>query len=364
MGNYLVTGSRNNEPHVTSMDDASFNAGIVGNGVYILDTGEKLRAELETSNSIKIYDGDFVVQGRHARIERGDFIGVFIDNGEVGMKRNDLIVARYEKDVDTGVERIDFFTIKGEASASDPVDPEYTEGDIFAGDTLVEFPIYRVTIDGIAPNTPELLAKFVPSASDSYSLGRGIEIPDGADLNDYIEPGAYFCSSSTHAATLLNCPLSTSNFKLIVERVGAESYIRQNIVAGGSTARNFSRVKTSDWNTWGESYNSNQYTAQTEIEYEKYIKFPDGTLVQWSYFNEFVSYDNTTEVTKKISFPVSFANNQYGFTAMAQDRKFDEDDRISMYFLDQANGSIKVKMCRPTAGKLCRILWIAVGTWK
>ena len=60
MANYLVTGSRNNTPHVTSADDGSLNAGIFGTDTYILDNGEKLRAEIINNNTVRLYDGDIV----------------------------------------------------------------------------------------------------------------------------------------------------------------------------------------------------------------------------------------------------------------------------------------------------------------
>lgn len=158
MANYLITGARNNTPHVTSADDASFNAGIVGNGTFILNRGEKLRAEVITNNLVRIMDGDLVAQGRHIRIETSTYVDMTIDNGTVDMKRNDLICARYEKDISTGVESVDFVVVKGEESAGEPADPVYAEGDIFVGDLVAEFPIYRVPIDGLTIGTPVLLA--------------------------------------------------------------------------------------------------------------------------------------------------------------------------------------------------------------
>lgn len=148
MANYLITGSRNNTPHVTSADDGSLNAGIFGTGAYILGVGEKLRAEIVSNNLVRLYDGDIITHGRHSRIEPSTYIDLTISNGSVGMKRHDLIVAHYEKDVETDVESVDFIVIEGTASAN-PTDPEYAEGSIFDGDIEVDFPLYRVMLDGI-----------------------------------------------------------------------------------------------------------------------------------------------------------------------------------------------------------------------
>lgn len=174
MSNYLVTGARNNTPHITSMDDASLNAGIIGDGAYILNRGEKLRAEMTTSNNCRIYDGDLVTQGRHIRIETSDVVDLTINNGSAGLKRNDLVVARFTNDVETGVESVEFVVIEGTPSAS-PTDPEYNEGNIFDGDLIVDFPLYRIQIDGISVADPVLLLPEAPAIADvsDYIIEQG-----------------------------------------------------------------------------------------------------------------------------------------------------------------------------------------------
>lgn len=199
MANYLITGSRNNTPHITSMDDASLNAGIIGNGAYILNRGEKLRAEMTTANNCRIYDGDLVAQGRHVRIETSEYIDLTVNNGTVGMKRNDLVVARYENDVETGVESVGFVVIEGTPSAT-PSDPEYNEGNIFDGDLIVDFPLYRIKLDGISAGTPERLCEYAGTTlqpkTTYYNTPQGTwkvrEMQDG-----FFEASIYFNSTVT-----------------------------------------------------------------------------------------------------------------------------------------------------------------------
>ena len=76
---------------------------------------------------------------------------LMIENGTQGMKRFDLIVARYTKDVTTGVERCEFAVLKGEENASTAVEPTRADGDISEdGNALItEVPIYRVELDGL-----------------------------------------------------------------------------------------------------------------------------------------------------------------------------------------------------------------------
>lgn len=327
MSNYLITGSRNNTPHITSMDDASFNSGVVGGGVCILERGEKLRAEIVSSNTVRIYDGDLVAQGRHIRIETSEYIDLTINNGDAGMKRNDLIVARYEKDEETGVESVDFDVIQGEASASNPVDPEYTDGDIFAGDILVEFPIYRITIDGITPNTPELLAKFVPSADMSYSLDRGNEILENANLNDYNKIGIYFCPSAVVAGTLSNTPYTSGNFKLIVEHCGTSSWVRQTLInLASSKARTFIRTKTSSWSDWVEvqtkPINNNTQTASASASIAcspgNWINSLNLTLTEGTWIvNGAAVFDNLPSANaNNLGVSISDTSSNYNWEAM------------------------------------------------
>ena len=73
------------------------------------------------------------------------------------MLRSDLIVVRYERNAGTGVEDMSLVVIKGTPASSSPQDPTYNTGTIAAGDTIVDFPLYRVSIDGISITSVTLL---------------------------------------------------------------------------------------------------------------------------------------------------------------------------------------------------------------
>lgn len=49
----LVTG-RSGSPHITSQQDRQLHQGIFGDGAYILNTGNMLEPEVQSSNSIHI----------------------------------------------------------------------------------------------------------------------------------------------------------------------------------------------------------------------------------------------------------------------------------------------------------------------
>lgn len=144
----IITGYKGT-PHVTAQQDRDINSAIFTNGVYILNIGSKMAATIVSANEITIADGLVIAQGCAAEIERGTSESIAIDNGDQGMLRKDLIVLRYTKDASTGEEDMELDVIKGTPSASSPATPSYTSGSIADGDTLAEFPLYTVNLNGI-----------------------------------------------------------------------------------------------------------------------------------------------------------------------------------------------------------------------
>lgn len=150
MGNlHIVTGYLG-ENHVTAADVGSFQAAIFGEGEYVLNRGNKFSASVISNNQIRVADGDILMQGRHIRMNEGTYVDLTIENGSSGYYRNDLIVARYTKNSSSGVEDVSLVVIKGTPAASDPVDPEYTAGDIINDHVyLADMPLYRVPLNGL-----------------------------------------------------------------------------------------------------------------------------------------------------------------------------------------------------------------------
>ena len=143
----IVTG-KTGTPHVESSDDAALYRGIIGVD-YVLPNGNKLAYEIISNNSVRVKDGDITIQGHLGRIVPGDYEDMTIDNGTQGMKRNDLIVARYAKDTSTGFESINLVVLKGTPSTS-PVDPTPTIQDLTNGGTTRDVLLYRVVLDGLS----------------------------------------------------------------------------------------------------------------------------------------------------------------------------------------------------------------------
>lgn len=144
----IITG-RTGTPHVTAQQDRDIHAGLLGDGAYVLPVGEKLAAEQQSGNVIRIKDGTLMLQGCAASIDAGDFEDVTIENGTQGMQRIDLITAHYHRDSSTGHESMELRVIKGTPAASGPQQPSYDSGIIRDGAQDVDMPLFSVALDGV-----------------------------------------------------------------------------------------------------------------------------------------------------------------------------------------------------------------------
>lgn len=136
-------------PHVTAEQDRDINIGIFGAESYVLRTGSRLKAEVSSNNEIKIRDGVIMHQGCAASIKKNTYDSLTIVNGSQGMKRIDLIVARYSRNQSTKVELLTLKVIQGTPVTGTPSAPGYTTGDIQAGDLVADMPLYQVVINGL-----------------------------------------------------------------------------------------------------------------------------------------------------------------------------------------------------------------------
>jgi hypothetical protein len=165
----IITGYTG-KPHVTSEQDRDVNIGVVGEGSYVLKTGMQLAAEVSSNNEIKIRDGVLMHQGCTASIKKNTYDSLIITNGSQGMKRVDLIVARYEKNQDNRIESLDLKVIQGTPAESNPAAPQYTKGDIQAGDYVADMPLYKVIIDGLNITEVKKAFEIVGSNKDFSKL--------------------------------------------------------------------------------------------------------------------------------------------------------------------------------------------------
>ena len=144
----IVTGDQG-KPHVTANDDGSFHQGVVGTEDYALGVGKKVKATLVSNNSVRIDDGELVMQGVHFRILPGTYENVTINNGNQGQKRKDAIVARYTKDPSSGIENVTLAVLQGIPTTGTPVAPTPTTGNIRSGALNHEMILYVVELNGL-----------------------------------------------------------------------------------------------------------------------------------------------------------------------------------------------------------------------
>ena len=156
----LVTGYAG-AAHISAEDDGLLNAGVVGTGKYVLQTGDQLEANVQSANVIVISTGDALFEGRHVRVSAAE--NVSIDNGAQGVNRNDIICIKYEKDSGTGVESASLAVVKGTATSGDPSDPAIPAGSILANATTAYMQLWRIPITGVTVGTPVKLSTTIPN---------------------------------------------------------------------------------------------------------------------------------------------------------------------------------------------------------
>lgn len=171
----IVTGHRGT-PHVTPYKVRDFNIGIVGAEDYVMNGGSELEAQLVSNNRIDIKDGSICMQGTHAVIPKNINDELTIENGMQGEKRIDLIVARYEKVADSGVESVNTVVLQGTPSKESPIVPGHVVGDIRNGDLKHEMPLYEVELDGINVIEVRPVFKKIVSAAEQQKM---IELLNG-----------------------------------------------------------------------------------------------------------------------------------------------------------------------------------------
>ncbi len=199
MGVQLETGDTGRA--VTADSDGSLYSGLFGVENYVMYTGNKFKAEIQSNNKIKINDGSAIMNGRHVRIPSGDSELVTINNGSQGMNRIDLIVFRYKKEL-TGMESVDLVVIQGEETANVAKTPNYIQGSILTGAAQADFPLYSVELKGIniVKITPlfkvvtdmstlnEILSDNVSNLGDSYiKFANGFLLQWGTTTHDKVK---------------------------------------------------------------------------------------------------------------------------------------------------------------------------------
>ncbi len=154
--------------HITASQLGRIVEGVAGSGRYVLPTLNRMTAEMQTANTVRVGTGDLVMDGRVVTNEAA--VDLVVESGTSGYKRNDLVVCGYSKDASTGVETFEAKVVKGTPTTGAAADPEVTEGDISAGSASASMPLWRIPIDGITPGAPVRIAPVASALSTFSSL--------------------------------------------------------------------------------------------------------------------------------------------------------------------------------------------------
>ncbi len=220
----ILTG-KTGTPHVTSQQFRQLVEGTVGQESYILTSGENLEPELSSNNLLKIRSGIMSHHGNLSTVEIGTYDEVTIQNGTQGMKRIDLVVNRYTKNDETGIEENEWVVIMGTPDADSPVAPAYTEGNLQEGDLVDDCPVFEVHLDGINVTEVKKLLSVSPNMStlNAYLAELSEE--------ELIQDGLSVCTD-VHAAVSGGSPKEVTFY-----RVGKAINMRLNIHFSASIAQ-------------------------------------------------------------------------------------------------------------------------------
>lgn len=169
--------------HVKDTQIADVNIGTYGSEDYVLSTGQKIRAELITNNTLRIFDGVMVYCGVRDAVAVDDYHDVTIENGSQGMNRNDIAVRYFKKDATTGYGAAEFKAIKGTPTSGTATDPEITVTDLRSGDIDHSMKLYRVRLEGLNIVAVEPLFNVLMPMSEQQAMLAELNRKIGNDGN-------------------------------------------------------------------------------------------------------------------------------------------------------------------------------------
>ena len=79
-----------------------------------------MAVSIQTANQITVKDGVAVFDGREVYIGYGESENITIQSGTQGMQRRDIVVVKYTRNEETGVEEVAFEVVNGLPASSNP----------------------------------------------------------------------------------------------------------------------------------------------------------------------------------------------------------------------------------------------------
>ena len=246
-----IVSGKTGTPHVTSEQFRQIIEGTVGQGSYILTSGENLEPELASNNMLKIRGGMMSHHGNVSFVDLNTYDEVTLTNGSQGVKRIDLVVNRYTRNDETGLEKNEWVVIIGTPDATNPKVPEYIAGNLQNGDLTDDCPVFEVHYDGI--NVTEV-KKLLPVMSNLDLLNGNIK-----EQNILWEGFSYMQSGQS---VNLSTPINQTKSGIVLVFSFAENETAQNyawqsffvpkalIESRPGDGHQFNLF----WNTWSQKY--------------------------------------------------------------------------------------------------------------
>ena len=252
----IVTG-RTGVAHITSVQDRALNQGIVGKDVYILNTGQNLKAEIASNNEIHIYDGALLFQGCEFAVTPSTYDTITVPNGSQGMQRKDLITIKYTYDGISQTEKGEWGYIQGKPNASNPAIPFVSSnGDLQKLDSIAEAAVFVVTLNGVnITSVTPVIDVIKPMASDTTPvLWEGSERMRENKTIVLSEPISAqktgICLEWQLANSNTSAPYGDSKFQYIPKYFRGTTVFDSGTVAWGTNCRK--RITISDTQIEGE----------------------------------------------------------------------------------------------------------------
>lgn len=277
----LITGKAG-APHITSSDQGAMQAGLVGNGNYLLQGGDgKFPAvTMQSANKALVPVLNLVIEGRYARVTAAET--VTIESGVTGQNRNDLICVKYTRG-SNNIETIALAVLKGTATSGTAADPTVPSGSILNNSGTVWIPIARIPISGITARTPVMLVKQLPPMSQLWdsvtqtcqlqwqSTGSFVPAAYGASNTITVRDGLIFVDLSSFRSTV-----NVGNFTVWLFKAG----VKPSKTIGLGCVANVNGTtygKQATWNTDGSVTLIGGVGSSDIVQcFSKIIPVPDG----------------------------------------------------------------------------------------
>lgn len=156
---YLING--NGFSPVTAQEDADLYGGILGLPLTVLKVGNQMAATVVDNNTIRIGDGEAVVQGRRIHNDPGMYDTFTIPTGSQGVTAWYIIGYLLHTDTSTGNEVADTFVRK-----MNTAEETITEAVLRDGASEAYISMYRVTLNGINVQSVDPLYSVVQTAQE------------------------------------------------------------------------------------------------------------------------------------------------------------------------------------------------------